>query len=685
MQNAALLLYLAGSVGFLILACITLKQRHRVFDPVSGVTAALALSAWQAVLAWNALSPLPGLLLLAAEAVRTVALLVYLARSLRIASGHWPAAAASTVAGALSLGVPLILVLLPALNGDAGLDFSALRAWSGVFVSVGILIALEQVFRNAAESLSLLRYACVALGVTAIFDLYMFSDTLIFEREYIDSDLWAARGGVNAVCAVFLGMAISRSRMAKAISFSRSVVFYTASLTAAGLFLLTVSIIGYSMRSVGGSWGTVLQLMLFFSALLLIVTSALSQRFRDSLRVYISKNFFALRYDYRQEWLHLIKEMSAKGDGEELYVRAIRLMADLYKCPGGVLWLLQDKEFVPVAPCRMKLPENAVEPPDSGFCRKLATDWIFELDVSPPSNTELPSLPEWIDRVPDLGVIVPLLVDDELVGFVGMQRSLGFSALDWEDLTILKTAARQIASYIARHQAGEQLASARQFETYNQLTAFVMHDLKNLIAQQELVVKNAAKHKGNPAFVEDAIDTIENSVARMSTLLAKLQQRSSPERRPVAMQEVLLEAIRKCQPLAPKPSLHVEDEGLRVVSDRDQLIMILSHLIKNAQEATPPEGSVDVRLKRAGENAQLEIQDNGTGMDEEFIRSRLFKPFESTKTGKGMGIGAYQAREFVRNLGGEVRVTSAPGTGTTFSLTIPLATMPAEPSVSVAR
>jgi putative PEP-CTERM system histidine kinase len=304
--------------------------------------------------------------------------------------------------------------------------------------------------------------------------------------------------------------------------------------------------------------------------------------------------------------------------------------------------------------------------------------------VSPPPNTVLPPLPDWIGRVPDLGVIVPLLSDDELVGFVGMQRSLGFSALDWEDITILKTAARQIASYIARHQASEQLARARQFETYNQLTAFVMHDLKNLIAQQELVVKNAAKHKDNPAFVEDAIDTIENSVARMSALLGKLQQRSNPERRPVALQDVLLEAIRKCQQLNPKPALRVEDEGLRVVTDRDHLVMTLSHLVKNAQEATRRDGFVDIRLCREGDKALIEIEDNGTGMDEEFLRYKLFKPFESTKTGKGMGIGAYQAREFVRSLGGDVRVSSSVGTGTTFSLTIPLATAPAELAGSMA-
>jgi signal transduction histidine kinase len=136
---------------------------------------------------------------------------------------------------------------------------------------------------------------------------------------------------------------------------------------------------------------------------------------------------------------------------------------------------------------------------------------------------------------------------------------------------------------------------------------------------------------------------------------------------------VLFDAVKKCETLRPKPALRIEARDLRVLSDRDHLVMILSHLIKNAQEATRDEGFVDVTVRREDGNAIIVVEDNGSGMDAEFIRSRLFKPFESTKAGKGMGIGAYQAREFIRNLGGDVQVRSSPGAGTTFTVTIPLA------------
>jgi signal transduction histidine kinase len=59
-------------------------------------------------------------------------------------------------------------------------------------------------------------------------------------------------------------------------------------------------------------------------------------------------------------------------------------------------------------------------------------------------------------------------------------------------------------------------------------------------------------------------------------------------------------------------------------------------------------------------------------MEPEFVRDRLFRPFDSTKGAKGMGIGAYQAREYVRVLGGDVEVQSSPGCGTSFSISLPV-------------
>ena len=205
-----------------------------------------------------------------------------------------------------------------------------------------------------------------------------------------------------------------------------------------------------------------------------------------------------------------------------------------------------------------------------------------------------------------------------------------------------------------------------------------MHDLKNLIAQQALVVENAAKHKENPAFVDDMIRTIDNSVQRMSNLLQKLQQTQPSKGIPLDLNKVVVNSVKKCQDRIPPPSLRILSDSLKVVSDEDNLEMIVTHVIKNAQEATPADGYVDVTLRLEGRNAVIEVEDNGCGMDSDFIKNRLFRPFDTTKSGKGMGIGVYQTREFIRNIGGDVIVKSEPQVGTTFTILIPINVSPGE-------
>jgi putative PEP-CTERM system histidine kinase len=184
-----------------------------------------------------------------------------------------------------------------------------------------------------------------------------------------------------------------------------------------------------------------------------------------------------------------------------------------------------------------------------------------------------------------------------------------------------------------------------------------MHDLKNLIAQQTLVVQNAARHRDNPRFIDDAISTIENSVRRMSRLLEQLRRG-----------ETMSAADRE-----PAPVLGTADTSLEVLVSPERLGVVLEHVIRNAQDATPPEGRVEVEVRRAEQRAIIAVADTGRGMDSAFIRERLFRPFHTTKGSAGMGIGAFQTREFARMSGGEVHVESEPGKGTCFLIALPLA------------
>jgi len=246
------------------------------------------------------------------------------------------------------------------------------------------------------------------------------------------------------------------------------------------------------------------------------------------------------------------------------------------------------------------------------------------------------------------------------------------ASLTWEDRDLLKTVGRQVANYLSRHRQAEQLSESRQFDTFNRLSAFVMHDLKNLIAQQALLVKNATKHRDNPAFIEDSFKTIDNSVNRMSGLLQKLQRNQPAEIRTHSLNEILLEANKKCQGKKPSPTLRLPENNCTINADRDRLVMAIVHLLTNAQDATSTSGFIDINVNVADQTARITIADNGQGMSEDFIQTRLFKPFDSTKEGKGMGIGVYQAKEIAVEMKGNLRVESTVNEGTTFTMELPI-------------
>jgi putative PEP-CTERM system histidine kinase len=204
----------------------------------------------------------------------------------------------------------------------------------------------------------------------------------------------------------------------------------------------------------------------------------------------------------------------------------------------------------------------------------------------------------------------------------------------------------------------------------------MMHDLKNSVAQLKLIVSNAARHKSNPAFVEDAIDTIANAVERMTRLIEQLRGTPDVSRNTrLDLSAIVQEAVGRTRDRSPEPQLSLDGSTFEVTADGERLASVLEHVIRNAQDSVGGggNGEVSVTLERRAAEAEIAIADTGAGMDARFVRERLFRPFDSTKGSKGMGIGAYQAREYVRQLGGDVEVQSSPGRGTRFLIRLPLA------------
>ena len=158
----------------------------------------------------------------------------------------------------------------------------------------------------------------------------------------------------------------------------------------------------------------------------------------------------------------------------------------------------------------------------------------------------------------------------------------------------------------------------------------------------------------------------------MEVLSGKIQTNKSSKVNIITVLEELVHH-RKIAGGKPVPILGCESASYYVKADKNQLVAILGHLVQNAQDATDNDGKITVSQKRSTEGVVIEIEDTGTGMDDNFIKNQLFKPFKTTKGSKGMGIGVYEAREIILAIGGKIEVFSEVSVGTRFKLTIPAA------------
>jgi putative PEP-CTERM system histidine kinase len=303
--------------------------------------------------------------------------------------------------------------------------------------------------------------------------------------------------------------------------------------------------------------------------------------------------------------------------------------------------------------------------------------WVINLDEYR-ANPELYlplDLPGWMLELSSAWLLVPLLDQGRLLGLVIITQPRAAVPFNWELRDLLKTAASQAASHLAQLQAVSELAEARQFEGFHRLSAFVLHDIKNLIAQQSLLIGTAARHKHKPEFIDDAIEIMEHSVARMQRLM-QLLRTGIPGGKLENSNLVMAtnEAVKNCAGGNPVPVFHCTLEEVMITMDRDRMISVIENLVRNAQEATPDDGMVTISLACQETTATILIEDSGCGMDEVFVRERLFRPFDTTKGDTGMGIGAYECREYVHVLGGKIRVESEPGKGTRMHITLPLST-----------
>jgi len=398
-----------------------------------------------------------------------------------------------------------------------------------------------------------------------------------------------------------------------------------------------------------------------------------SSRYRRRLKKAMARRLFQHRYDYRVEWRRFTETLGRPGEAAPaLAERTVKAVADILDAPGGLLLLASEQGGL-MASARWNWPglDAPLHAAPADLTSHLERGEIVDLAGEPGGDLPAVPLPEWMRGEASAWVLVPLIHFDRLVGAVLLERPAAPRLLDEEDHDLLRVAGRQVASYLAEARGQEALSDARRFDEFNRRFAFIMHDIKNLVSQLSLLARNAERHADKPEFRADMIDTLRNSVDKMNDMLARLSQhhRARPdEPAPHALRMLVEEAVRDRVDAARVHIVSQDDVSASV--DPDRFGQALGHLVQNAIDASPSGRPVEVRLLRRDAQAVVEVVDQGCGMAPEFIRTRLFHPFSSTKQG-GFGIGTYEAREIVASMGGRIDVHSREGEGSRFAILLP--------------
>jgi putative PEP-CTERM system histidine kinase len=670
-MTAASVLFALCAAIYLVLPVLVLLQGRR-----SAIAWALSLccavtTAWaMAYVAWPSAGfggTIGGLDL--ARAAAWYGLLLVLYRRFVGAGGWllWPFAAAGAVA-----------VLLAALT----LDASEVPSLYSPVIASRLALAICQLL--LAENLYLntppggrwhVVLPCVALGALAAFDVVICADAVLFHA--VSGTLLDARAATTAIVAPLLVLAAARDRRWRIpIHVSRQVVFHSATLVLSGLLLLALAAAGQVVSVFGADWGRLTEIVLLFAGVLAIGLLLTSPTARSRLRSLIVDHFFTLRYDYRREWMRCVATMSGSESGEPLHARAIRAVAEVVDSPEGSMFLREGEGSGFRWQGSWNMPAvTALVPP--GY-PALAPLWAEQAEVAVLGGGPLaPPL----DALGRAWLAVPLVQGgvqegegqgEEAagpMGFIVLAPPRAAFRLDAEVFALLRTVGREVATYVAEQRAGQRLVQTRQLHDYGKRFAFVAHDIKNISSQLTLLLANAERHLANPEFQQDMLRTIHASVDKIGNLIRRLETSAAEGAQaiePLPRLEALVATYQRLR----GGRVHLEHDGSTgaVPMAAEAFDTMVTHLLNNAVEAG---GAAPVRIlvRHEAERIVVDIADSGPGMTAEFVRDRLFQPLQTTKPG-GSGIGAFQARELLREAGGELHVDSRPGQGTTMRLVL---------------
>lgn len=693
-----------SSAGFaVVLAFISVVPRGRSMSRWLFAAAMLSLAADAVFLGVSLLQTMP---------VETVYFQRWRHAALSLAPGLWLAFALTYARGdGLShlrkwrfalIGLLVIPILLFAIhnNGlftdlEADASGQVLALYLGrtgyaihlavVIGAVLILMHLERTFRTSVGT-TRWRIKFMLMGVALIWAVYLYTSSQAMVFRAIDFSIQGIDGiGLFLGCFLILRTLFRTGHFETDLYPSPTVVYGSATLLLAGIYLFVVGILAKVVSFLGGDAGFTLKALLIMVGLVAIALVVQSDRVRVAARQFASRHLHRPIHDFRSIWQQ-VTDVTAKAETtDQLSSQMVDLVSKVFEAHSVTHWALSEDGSAPFLQKATSTRHDTLTPiersseiiDDPGSLRQYrearepfsmetsTQQWAAELRERTPRQ-----FPEF--QAPRIAL--PLTVQSEFLGLVTIGDRVGGIAFDPQDLEVLQSVGNQFAARLLNLRLFQRMAEAREMEAYQTMATFLVHDLKNAVSGLRLMARNLETQFENPEFREDAVRAVSKSVDRFDHLIQRMTRlRHQMQIEPVLcnLNTLVEETLDRLGDL-PDTIIETNLQDLPEINlDREQIISVLINLVLNASQASSD--GVVIRINTGSTNGQisLEVTDDGPGMDEDFIRTKLFRPFQSTKK-QGMGIGLFQSRTIIEAHGGRISVDSEVGVGTTFRISLPL-------------
>ena len=552
-----------------------------------------------------------------------------------------------------------------------------------VIISVAILMNLERTFRHSTGHIRW-QTKFMFLGIGSIFGIRIFTDSQVVLFNGVNTGLYVVDLGALLIANIFIFRSLFRGRpLNVSIQLSHQFLYTSFTILIVGAYFISLGMIAWI--AVYFEWLRNINVFIFlvFVTMIALATYLLSDRLRIRRKRFISRHFKRPQYDYQKIWEEFTQRTTSVTKTNELCRIIVKMISDTLEILSVSIWLVDEKQQKLSFGGSTVFDADQIE--EMSFFKEGGTKMIRAM-----SNQNMPldlkgREDDWVSDLTHtykletkesrIRYCVPLNAAGELIGIMTLSEKVFYEALTFEESELIKTISDQAAAALLSLRLSEHLHQTKELEAFQTMSAFFMHDLKNLASKLSLVTQNLPLHMDNPEFRADALKTISQSVSKinkMSSRLSLLSQKIDLSFRETNVNDLITAAINDLKGYIKAPVSRNFDQHVPLLPiDQEQMHKVLENLLMNAYDATGNGGQISVATSFRDNWVDISVSDTGCGISKEFMEKNLFRPFQTTKK-QGMGIGLYHCKTIVDAHGGKLDVESEEGKGTVFKILLPL-------------